>query len=62
MGDTGWMMIALLGGAMIPQQGALNSRLGGYIASVMHVSMISLAIGAFATAAFVFAKRQNTHE
>ena len=59
MGDIGWIVIALLGGSMIPLQGALNSRLGSVISSILHASMISLAVGTVATAAFVLATRQT---
>jgi transporter family-2 protein len=59
MNNIVWIGIALLAGALIPLQGALNARMGGAIASLLHASLLSFAVGTLAIAAYVLSTRQT---
>jgi transporter family-2 protein len=53
-----WIGVAALAGCLIPLQGALNARLGTAVASPLHASLVSFAIGTAALGAYVIATRQ----
>jgi transporter family-2 protein len=54
-----WIGVALLAGALIPLQGALNARLGAAGSSLLHASLISFLVGTIAIAFYVLATRQT---
>jgi transporter family-2 protein len=56
---TYWIAFALLAGTLIPLNGAFNARLGAAIASPVHASAISFAVGTLAIAAYALATRQT---
>jgi len=56
---TYWIAFALLAGTLIPLNGAFNARLGAAIASPIHASAISFAVGTLAIAAYALATRQT---
>lgn len=53
-----WIGIAALAGCLMPLQGALNAKLGSAVASPLHASLMSFAIGTAALGAYVVATRQ----
>jgi transporter family-2 protein len=56
---TYWIAFALLAGTLIPLNGAFNGRLGAAIASPIHASAMSFAVGTLAIAAYALATRQT---
>jgi transporter family-2 protein len=56
---TYWIAFALLAGTLIPLNGAFNARLSAAIASPIHASAISFAVGTLAIAAYALATRQT---
>jgi transporter family-2 protein len=54
-----WIGIAFLAGSLMPLQGALNARLGTAIASPIHASLVSFAVGTAALAAYALATRET---
>ena len=59
MDNIFWILLALLAGAFLPLQGALNTKLGNAAQSPIHASMISFIIGALSVALYVFLTRQS---
>lgn len=56
---TAWILIALLAGAVLPIQAGLNAKLGKYLASPVHASMLSFITGALSVALFILLTKQS---
>jgi transporter family-2 protein len=54
-----WIALAFMAGSLIPLQGAFNAKLGAAVASPLHASLMSFAIGTLAIAAYVLVTRQT---
>ena len=54
-----WILIALISGAFLPIQAALNSRMGKAIDSPAFAALISFSVGTIALLAFVLLTRQQ---
>lgn len=54
-----WIMLALVAGALVPLQGALNARLGAAAGSPILASLVSFVVGTLAIGAYALATRQT---
>jgi transporter family-2 protein len=54
-----WIVLALLAGAFLPIQAALNSKLGKAINSPVHASMVSFVVGVISIAMYILLSNQN---
>ena len=54
-----WVVVALLGGCLLPVQGAFNARLAAAGSSPLHASLVSFVVGTVALAVYVLATRQT---
>jgi len=59
MGMFYWIALAFVAGVLIPLNGAFNARMGAAIASPIHASAISFAVGTLAIAVYALATRQT---
>jgi transporter family-2 protein len=53
-----WIALALIAGALVPLQGALNAKLAAAAASPIHASLVSFIVGTAAIAAYALVTRQ----
>lgn len=54
-----WIMIALLSGAFLPIQAALNTKLGKSLENPIYASMISFIVGAISVATYILITKQQ---
>jgi len=54
-----WIGLALLGGAFLPIQAALNSKLEKAIHSPVYASMVSFVVGVISIAVYILLSNQN---
>jgi len=54
-----WIILAFISGAILPIQGAVNSKLGKAVASPLYASLISFLVGAVGLALYILATRQT---
>lgn len=53
-----WIILALVSGAFVPLQAALNTKLGKTVGSPLHASLISFLIGSAGLALYILLTRQ----
>jgi transporter family-2 protein len=54
-----WIILALVSGAFLPLQAALNTKLGKTVGSPLHASLISFLIGSAGLALYILLTRQT---